>query len=56
MRGVALAKAAKIFGTKTKKATINAALQAAVDRQKRRDFGDWLKAGHAGGRPDSGRD
>ncbi|MEV0807076.1 type II toxin-antitoxin system VapB family antitoxin [Micromonospora sp. NPDC050200] len=31
-------KAAKIFGTTTKKATVNAALQAAIDREKRREF------------------
>jgi Arc/MetJ family transcription regulator len=40
-----LAEAAKIFGTKTKKATVNAALQAAVNREKRREFADWLKTG-----------
>jgi Arc/MetJ family transcription regulator len=40
-----LAEAAKIFGTTTKKATVNAALQAAVNREKRREFADWLKAG-----------
>ncbi|HEV8526717.1 MAG TPA: type II toxin-antitoxin system VapB family antitoxin [Actinomycetes bacterium] len=40
-----LAEAAKIFGTTTKKATVNAALQAAVKREKRREFADWLKAG-----------
>jgi Arc/MetJ family transcription regulator len=40
-----LAEAAKIFGTNTKKATVNAALQAAVNREKRREFADWLKAG-----------
>jgi Arc/MetJ family transcription regulator len=32
-------------GTTTKRATVNAALQAAVDREKRREFADWLKAG-----------
>jgi len=36
---------AKIFGTTTKKATVNAALRAAVNREKRREFADWLKAG-----------
>jgi Arc/MetJ family transcription regulator len=40
-----LADAAKIFGTTTKKATVNAALQAAVNRDKRREFADWLKNG-----------
>jgi Arc/MetJ family transcription regulator len=40
-----LANAAKIFGTTTKKATVNAALQAAVNREKRREFAEWLKAG-----------
>jgi Arc/MetJ family transcription regulator len=40
-----LAEAAKIFGTTTKKATVNAALQSAVNREKRREFADWLKAG-----------
>ena len=40
-----LAEAAKIFGTTTKKATVNAALQAAVNREKRREFAQWLKAG-----------
>ncbi|WP_349338678.1 type II toxin-antitoxin system VapB family antitoxin [Plantactinospora sp. B6F1] len=40
-----LAEAAKIFGTTTKKATVNAALQAAVNREKRREFADWLKNG-----------
>jgi len=52
-----LSEAAKIFGTTTKKATVNAALQAAVNREKRREFADWLKAG---GLPDltgsAGRD
>lgn len=37
--------AAKIFGTTTKKVTVNAALQAAVDRAKRREFAEWLKSG-----------
>jgi Arc/MetJ family transcription regulator len=40
-----LAEAAKIFGTRTKRATVNAALQAAVNREKRREFADWLKSG-----------
>jgi Arc/MetJ family transcription regulator len=40
-----LTEAARIFGTTTKRATVNAALQAAVNREKRREFADWLKAG-----------
>lgn len=40
-----LAEAAKIFGTSTKRATVNAALQAAVNRERRREFADWLKGG-----------
>ncbi|WP_320066756.1 type II toxin-antitoxin system VapB family antitoxin [Micromonospora sp. RTGN7] len=40
-----LSEAAKIFGTTTKKATVNAALKAVVDREKRREFADWLKSG-----------
>ncbi len=44
-----LAEAATIFGTSTKRATVHAALQAAVNREKRRQFADWLKAG---GMPD----
>ncbi|MEV6635203.1 type II toxin-antitoxin system VapB family antitoxin [Actinoplanes sp. NPDC051470] len=40
-----LSEAAEILGTKTKRATVNAALQALVNREKRRDFADWLKAG-----------
>ncbi|MFB6396943.1 type II toxin-antitoxin system VapB family antitoxin [Polymorphospora lycopeni] len=40
-----LAVAARIFGTTTKTATVNAALRAAVDREKRRRFADWLKDG-----------
>jgi Arc/MetJ family transcription regulator len=40
-----LAEASKILGTTTKKATVNAALKAVVDREKRRQFADWLKSG-----------
>ena len=40
-----LTEAAKILGTATKKATVNAALQAVVNREKRREFADWLKEG-----------
>ena len=40
-----LDEAAKILGTTTKKATVNAALKAVVDREKRREFADWLKSG-----------
>lgn len=48
-----LAEAAKVFGTTTKKATVNAALQAAVNREKRREFADWLKAGGLSGLTES---
>jgi Arc/MetJ family transcription regulator len=47
-----LAAAAKIFGTSTKRATVNAALEAAVNREKRREFADWIKSG---GLPDLSR-
>ncbi|MDG9677109.1 type II toxin-antitoxin system VapB family antitoxin [Micromonospora sp. DH14] len=40
-----LAEAGQILGTTTKKATVNAALKAVVDREKRRQFADWLKSG-----------
>lgn len=40
-----LAEAGKILGTTTKRATVNAALKAIVDREKRRQFADWLKSG-----------
>ncbi|MFF0252021.1 type II toxin-antitoxin system VapB family antitoxin [Micromonospora zamorensis] len=40
-----LAEAGVILGTTTKKATVNAALKAVVDRAKRRQFADWLKSG-----------
>lgn len=40
-----LAAAAQIFGTSTKKATVHAALQSAVNREKRREFANWLKSG-----------
>ncbi|KAB1102925.1 type II toxin-antitoxin system VapB family antitoxin [Micromonospora aurantiaca] len=40
-----LAEAAEILGTGTKKATVNAALQEVVNREKRREFADWLKSG-----------
>ncbi|MFU8850798.1 type II toxin-antitoxin system VapB family antitoxin [Micromonospora sp. SL1-18] len=40
-----LAEASKILGTTTKKATVNAALEAVVKREKRREFADWLKTG-----------
>ncbi|MBM0228682.1 MULTISPECIES: type II toxin-antitoxin system VapB family antitoxin [Micromonospora] len=40
-----LAAASKILGTTTKKATVNAALEAVVNREKRREFADWLKTG-----------
>lgn len=40
-----LAAAANIFGTTTKRATVNAALEAVVKREQRREFADWLKEG-----------
>ncbi len=40
-----LAEAARIFGTTTTKATIHAALQAVDNRDKRREFSDWLTSG-----------
>ncbi|MCL2595493.1 MAG: type II toxin-antitoxin system VapB family antitoxin [Promicromonosporaceae bacterium] len=40
-----LASAAEIFGTKTKVATVNAALEDAIKRRKRQAFFDWLDAG-----------
>lgn len=40
-----LAEAAEIFGTTTKVATVNAALQDAVNRRKRESFLGWLAEG-----------
>jgi Arc/MetJ family transcription regulator len=40
-----LALAAEIFGTKTKVATVNAALEDVVKRRKRESFANWLKEG-----------
>ncbi|WP_405979310.1 type II toxin-antitoxin system VapB family antitoxin [Streptomyces sp. NBC_00158] len=40
-----LAEAAELFGTKTKVATVNAALQDAVNRRKREEFLSWLAEG-----------
>ncbi|MFD3541145.1 type II toxin-antitoxin system VapB family antitoxin [Streptomyces sp. NPDC058662] len=40
-----LAEAAEIFGTKTKVATVNAALQDVVNRRKREEFLSWIAAG-----------
>ncbi|WP_329567577.1 type II toxin-antitoxin system VapB family antitoxin [Kitasatospora sp. NBC_01266] len=40
-----LAEAAKIFGTTTKVATVNAALEDAVKRRKRESFLNWLLEG-----------
>jgi Arc/MetJ family transcription regulator len=40
-----LALAAEIFGTTTKVATVNAALEDAIKRRKRESFADWLKEG-----------
>lgn len=46
-----LAKAAELFGTRTKVATVNAALSDAVNRAERAEFLDWLAAD---GLPDLG--
>ncbi|MFE7636643.1 type II toxin-antitoxin system VapB family antitoxin [Kitasatospora sp. NPDC057518] len=40
-----LAEAAEIFGTTTKTATVNAALEDAVKRRKRQVFTTWLEDG-----------
>nr|WP_243876062.1 type II toxin-antitoxin system VapB family antitoxin [Streptomyces sp. 846.5] len=40
-----LAAAAEIFGTTTKVATVNAALEDVVKRRKRESFAEWLKSG-----------
>ncbi|WP_369373578.1 type II toxin-antitoxin system VapB family antitoxin [Promicromonospora sp. Populi] len=40
-----LAAAAEIFGTTTKVATVNAALEDAIKRRKREQFFDWLDEG-----------
>ncbi|MGR6320464.1 type II toxin-antitoxin system VapB family antitoxin [Micromonospora soli] len=40
-----LAAASEILGTTTKRATVNAALEAVVNREKRREFAGWLKTG-----------
>lgn len=40
-----LAAAAEIFGTTTKVATVNAALEDAIKRRKREQFFDWLGNG-----------
>ncbi|MED7949551.1 MULTISPECIES: type II toxin-antitoxin system VapB family antitoxin [unclassified Streptomyces] len=40
-----LAEAAEIFGTTTKVATVNAALEDAVNRRKRESFLNWLAEG-----------
>ncbi|TDU04202.1 VapB protein of antitoxin of type II toxin-antitoxin system [Streptomyces sp. 846.5] len=40
-----LALAAEIFGTTTKVATVNAALEDVVKRRKRESFASWLKEG-----------
>jgi Arc/MetJ family transcription regulator len=40
-----LAAAAEIFGTTTKVATVNAALEDAIKRRKREQFFDWLGDG-----------
>ncbi|MHA6762894.1 type II toxin-antitoxin system VapB family antitoxin [Streptacidiphilus sp. PAMC 29251] len=40
-----LALAAEIFGTTTKVATVNAALEDVIKRRKRESFANWLKEG-----------
>ncbi|MFF3687667.1 type II toxin-antitoxin system VapB family antitoxin [Streptomyces sp. NPDC002187] len=40
-----LTAAAEIFGTKTKVATVNAALEDAIKRRKRASFLNWLAEG-----------
>lgn len=40
-----LAEAAELFGTRTKVATVNAAVLDAIRRRKRQSFLDWLAAG-----------
>jgi Arc/MetJ family transcription regulator len=40
-----LAAAAEIFGTTTKVATVNAALEDVIKRRKREQFFDWLGNG-----------
>lgn len=40
-----LAAAAEIFGTTTKVATVNAALEDAIKRRRRQQFFDWLGDG-----------
>ncbi|MFG2469083.1 type II toxin-antitoxin system VapB family antitoxin [Streptomyces canus] len=40
-----LAEAAEIFGTHTKVATVNAALEDAIKRRKRASFLSWLTEG-----------
>ena len=40
-----LAEAAEIFGTRTKVATVNAALEDAIKRRKRASFLGWLAEG-----------
>lgn len=40
-----LAEAARIFGTTTKVATVNAALEDVIKRRKRESFLDWLAEG-----------
>jgi len=42
---VMLAEAAEIFGTTTKVATVNAALEDAIKRRKRQSFLDWIADG-----------
>jgi Arc/MetJ family transcription regulator len=40
-----LVEAAEIFGTSTKRSTVEAALRDAIAREKRREFSDFLRNG-----------
>ncbi len=40
-----LQEASEILGTKTKVATLNAALQEIIDRERRRELLDWIAGG-----------
>ncbi len=40
-----VARASEIFGTTTKVATVNAALKDAVDRERRKQFVQWVIEG-----------
>jgi len=51
-----LTEAADLFGTSTKVATIRAALEAEINRRKRREFADAIKSGEIDLTYDSRRD